>query len=125
MRIVLLTVGLLAFGSAAQAQQVAQVTTVASVRVPDFLVVKPGTVSERTLENGKHQRRVTLYVTANRAWTLSIARACESNCTEAQYRVSAPAGKAGTALPVVVEFTWDSDEPAPPTGEFHYLLLGT
>lgn len=124
MRLWLVFFAVLLFGSTAEAQQLAEVRTVAHVRVPDFLILNTGDVSEQTLPDGKQVRRVTLYVTANRAWTLAVARLCTSDCTEAAYKVSSSEGKAGNAQQIVVEYVWDSGRRAPASDEFQYLLVG-
>ena len=124
MRFWLMFFAVLVFGSTAEAQQLAEVRTVAHVRVPDFLILKTGDVSEQTLADGKQVRRVTLYVTANRAWTLAVARSCTSDCTEAAYKVSTSEGRSGNAQQVVVEYVWDGRHRAPASDEFQYLLVG-
>lgn len=124
MRMLLILVGLLAFGGIAEAQQLAQVNTVARVRIPDFLILKTGEVSEQTLADGSRVRRVTLYVTANREWNLAVARNCGSNCSEAAYTVSKSAGKSCNEQAVVVEYVWTRDKAAPASNEFEYLLVG-
>ena len=136
MRTLLLTLGLLTLSANAHAQVLARAETVAQVRIPEFLSVKTGTVSEQVLANGTRSRRVTLYVTANSAWSLAIARTCQSSCGNLTIRVAsvgsgAPAGNAGVAqgdsgndLPVVVEYQWDRGTAAPGADEFQYLLSG-
>jgi hypothetical protein len=123
MRILLLSLGLAAFASSASAQT-AEVTVIARVRIPDFLNVQVGEVTENILENGQHARRVTLHVNANRAWTLTVIRTCTSNCSRAEFFVSASGGTRGQYV-VVVEYKWDRMEAAPAVNEFQYVLAAT
>jgi hypothetical protein len=123
MRILLLSLGLVAFGSSARAQ-FAEVTVIARVRVPDFLTMTVSEESEAISEDGERVRRVTLRVNANRAWTLSIFRTCVSNCSNAEFTVSAASGKRGQHV-VVVEFRTDPNEPAHLPNEFQYILAAT
>ena len=124
MRLWLMVVAVFLFGAEAQAQQLAEVRTVARVRVPDFLILQTGEVTEQTLADGKQVRRVTLLVTANRAWTLEVARSCSTACSEAGYTVKGVTGKTGNAQQVVVEYVWNRDAAPPSSDEFHYLLVG-
>jgi hypothetical protein len=121
MRILLLSLGLLAFGSSARAQQLAEVTVIARVRIPDYLTATVSEVSESIIEAGKRVRRVTLRVNANRAWTLSVVRTCIRDCSEAEFTVSAPAGPRGQTE-VVVEYRWNRTEAAPSKDDFQYVL---
>jgi hypothetical protein len=124
MRILLLSLGLAAFGSSAPAQQSAEVTVIAQVRIPDFLNVQVGAVTESTLEDGQHLRRVTLHVTANRSWTLTVNRTQASNGSDAKVKLSKSEGKRGQHT-VVVEFRWNANERGPAPNEFQYVLGGT
>jgi hypothetical protein len=124
MRLCLVVCAVLLFGAEAEAQQLAEVRTVAHVRIPDFLILETGSVIEQTLPDGKQVRRVTLLVTANRAWTLEVARSCGSSCSDAEYSVSGVTGKAGSAQKVVVEYVWSRGEQPPSINEFEYLLVG-
>lgn len=124
MRLWLVVAAVFLFGAEAQAQQLAEVRTVARVRVPDFLILETGEVTEQTLADGKQVRRVTLLVTANRAWTLEVARSCSTTCSAAGYTVKGVTGKTGNAQQVVVEYVWNRDAAPPASDEFHYLLVG-
>ena len=124
MRILLLSLGLVAFGSSAGAQQLAEVAVIARVRVPDFLNVQVAGISETGLRDGKQVRRVTLYVTANRQWSLSVVRMCASSCSNVEVSATAFSGSRGKTS-VVVEYRWERGEPAPALNEFHYALAGT
>jgi hypothetical protein len=122
MRALFLTFALLASGSPALAQ-LARVEVTARVRVPEFMFIERGPVTESTLENGQHVRRVTLLISANRSWRLEVARLCVNSCTTAQYRVSSNSGKPGNAQQVVIEYFWDANTAVPPPDEFQYLLV--
>ena len=124
MRLLWVVFAVLVFGADAEAQQLAEVRTVAHVRVPDFLILQTGETTEQTLADGKQLRRVTLYVTANRAWNLEVARTCSSGCSSAKYSVSGAAGNRGNAQQVIVEYVWERGAQPPATNEFEYLLVG-
>ena len=124
MRILLLSLALVAFGSGAGAQQLAEVGVIAHVRVPDFLNVQVAETSETLLRDGKQVRRVTLHVTANRQWSLTVVRTCASSCHNVEVSASAFSGSRGKTS-VVVEYRWERGEPAPALEEFHYALAGT
>jgi hypothetical protein len=125
MRFWLVSIPLLLAASPLASQELASVETSAYVRIPDFLSVKPGDVTEAQLADGMRVRRVTLRVTANRRWTLQVVRACNEDCSDVDYRISSPNGKPGTDQQVEVEFVWGANQRAPTLTEFEYLLTGS
>jgi len=98
----------------AHAQTLAHAEVTAIVRVPDFLSVRVG----ETTTIGSHARRVTVYVTANRRWQLSVAHAC-GTCV---MRIQDGEGRGGNETPVTIEYEWPEGTAPPDPAQIHYLL---
>ena len=109
-----------ALAAPAQAQTLARVEVSATVRVPDFLSMR---VAE-TAEPGPNVRNVTVYVTANRGWQLSVTNAC-AGCTVRMesldaYGSTLLGGDNGNDIPVTIEYEWP--EGTDPT-QIQYVLI--
>ena len=99
----------------AQAQTLARVEVTASVRVPEFLSTRIGD----TAAIGTHARRVTVYVTANRRWQLTVANACVG-CT---VRIEDAEGRGGNDIPVTIEYEWPQGSAPPEPTQIQYVLV--
>ena len=106
------------------AQQLARVQATASLRMPEFMIIEPGLVVDQTRPDGTRVRRVTLLVSANRAWRLEVKRSCAASCPPVRHEVNRQRGRAVQREEVVVEYSWRSPEPAPKPEEFGYSLIG-
>lgn len=124
MRIWLLLLALLSLASPSAAQQLARVETTARVHIPQFMTLESGGTSADTLIDGHYLRRVTLYVSANRSWSLLVQRHCSKPCEGIEYRVSRSAGRAANGEAIVVEYSWRSGGRGPRAGDFSYSLIG-
>jgi hypothetical protein len=96
-----------------QAQQLATVRVEARVQIPDFLSVKQGETKDVVREDGTRIRRITLYVTANRSWNLSVVRSGSV--------VDVATGNSGNAQAVTVELAWKDDAPPDPNALNYFL----
>jgi hypothetical protein len=114
-KVLLLTFCIAGFTAPAQAQTLARAEVRATVRIPDFMSLRIG----ETTAIASHARRVTVYVTANRAWQLSVANACES-CT---VRIEGGQGRNGNDIPVTIEYEWPEATAAPDPAEIQYVLV--
>ena len=115
---------LLASAMPLPAQELARVPATASLRMPEFMIIEPGTVINKTESDGEHVRRVTLLVSANRAWRLEVRRTCAAACSPVRVEVSRDHGRAAHREEVVIEYSWRSSERPPKSEEFAYLLVG-
>lgn len=124
MRIRLFLIASLLLASPVAAQELARVETTARVRIPPLMTLESGETSADTLIDGHYLRTVTLYVSANRSWSLQVQRHCPDSCEGIVYRVSRPAGRAVNGQAIVVEYSWRSEGRGPRPGDFSYLLIG-
>ena len=68
---------------------------------------------------GSHARRVTVYVTANRAWQLTVVNACASCAV----RMESPEGRGGNDIPVTIEYEWPEGSAPPEPAHIQYVLV--
>jgi len=106
-----------------RAQTLARAEVTATVRMPEFLSMR---VSEGTAVTTT-SRRVTVYVTANRAWQLSVVHACTEPCTvrvisEGREHQEHVIGTTGNEIPVLIEYEWEAGRPAPSPTDLQYVL---
>ena len=116
---------LVVFVARANAQQLATVTVEARITIPDFLSLQQGSITETTRADGTKSRTVTMYVKANRAWSLAVKPVSSTEKrTDLQIRVveGAVTGRAGNQIPVVFEISWDAAAPPPPDNSIQYVL---
>ena len=99
----------------AQGQTLARAEVTATVRVPDFLSMR---IDDPT-PIGSHARSVTVYVTANRGWQLSVTNAC-GNCV---VRVQGGEGRGGNDTPVFIEYEWPEGTAPPHPTQIQYILI--
>ncbi|MGQ0813260.1 MAG: hypothetical protein ACT4O1_02210 [Gemmatimonadota bacterium] len=112
----------------AHAQQLARAEVTAHIRIPDFLSMRVGDSTDLS----KSSRRVTVYVTANRVWQLSVAPTCGTSCSALRWRVLSAGvtstatrvvGRNGNDIPVVIEYEWAEGTTPPSPSELEYLLI--
>lgn len=112
--------------TSASAQTLARVQVMAHLRIPDFLTLRVGEATT----TGDNARRVTVYVSANRIWQLSVAKTCGSTCGSLRWRIltgmersssSGIVGRNGNDIPVTIEYEWDASSP-PPESALRYEL---
>lgn len=112
------------------AQQLAQTRLTLNLKIPDFLALRVDNTASVTTEN---TRRVTVYVSANRTWQLTVDRACGSACKTLRWHVVSAApntnvndtrvvGRNGDQMPVVIEYQWDTGTRPPEAADLRYLL---
>ena len=103
-----------------------QVTVNAQLTIPDILILEEG--ASQTLQvDGKQLTRTTVYVTANRQWSLTVEPASPDSVRRIQLsgqNVAAPTrtqGRNGNAMPVEVEVEW-KQKPTDATAPIIYNL---
>lgn len=112
------------------AQELAQARLTVTLRIPDFLSLRIGNTATAATETS---RRVTVYVSANRSWQLTVDPACGIACKTLRWHVvSAPVntsvndtrviGRNGDEIPVVIEYEWDAGQTPPDATDLRYLL---
>jgi hypothetical protein len=111
-KVLSLIVCFIGFAVPLQAQTLARAEVTATVRIPEFLSMHVGEATE--IDNGT--RRVTVFVTANRGWQLSVVNAC-GTCT---VRMEGAEGRSGNDIPVTVEYAWPEGTNPPP---MKYVLV--